>query len=64
MRFLNLDLEAKLTTSKIIFRKSLSGMVAYRSKIIFRKSLSAMVVYKMFRSKVKVDLAFFDIDFI
>ena len=64
MRFPNLDLKTKLITSKIIFRMSLPGMVVCKSKIIFRKNLSGMVVYKMFRSKGKVDLAFFDTDLI
>ena len=43
---------------------SLPGMVVCKSKIIFRENLSGMVVYKMFRSKGKVDLAFFDTDLI
>ena len=43
---------------------SLPGMVVCKSEIIFRKNLSGMVVYKMFRSKGKVDLAFFDTDLI
>ena len=43
MRFLTLDLKAKLITSESTFRRSLYGMV----------------VYKVLKSKVEIDLAFF-----